>query len=273
MLIASSNHRQSSVNNSLFITILLLVAMGSNMHTRYKFLIIAATASMIELRAPIMLTMHLASIPIKGGDSYRSNSRSVYSNCFDIVETGFDFSTYRSRDPVIIMCNYPHNIHEYGLLNLLGDVKRSICIVVSRHVYTKRFLIPGVQLIIVDTKNTGGYDDVKTQTMEMIQKGYDIHVYPEKWKRRTDSYATSDIRSGFFNISKDLGVPILPCVISHIDLSMNVLIRGTPLYVHTDAPRVVDCVDTEIANVKTLFSTQLALFKTRLDPRWARIGS
>ena len=273
LLMASSNHRQSSVNNSLFITILLLIGMGSNIHIRYKFLILAATFSMIELRAPILLTLNLLSIPVIGVDKYRLNSITMYRKCFDIVETGFKFSTYDQSNPVIIMCNYPHNIHEYGLLNLLGDVKRPICVVVSKQVCNLRALLPGVKLITVDIRSKHGYADAKEQAIKMINDGYDIHVYPEKWKTRTDSYATSSIRSGFFHISKELGVPIMPCVISHIDLSMNCVIRGTPIYIHTEKPRVVECVDTETQRVHDTFATQLALFRRRLDPRWSRIGS
>lgn len=120
------------------------------------------------------------------------------------------------KTPSIIVANYPTDFTEYLLSGSL-DCKTVLLIFKGG----AKFVIPSMgkeRVISVDLDKKNNFGLLKEEIKKKVKEGYNIFAYPERdYHLRKNPYRLQNFRTGIFFIAKDLNLPIVPIVYSHID--------------------------------------------------------
>ena len=120
------------------------------------------------------------------------------------------------KTPAIIIANYPTDFLEYLLAGSL-DCKTVLLIFKGG----AKYVIPSMgkeRVISVDLDKKNNFSLLKNEIKNKVKEGYSIFAYPERdYHLRNDSYRLQNFRTGIFFIAKELNLPIVPIVYSHID--------------------------------------------------------
>jgi 1-acyl-sn-glycerol-3-phosphate acyltransferase len=144
--------------------------------------------------------------------TYRMTSLAIYKNYLNLRMN----NDYIPKKPTIYVANYPANYIEYLTHGLFCD---KLCIVVhAPAIRFLKFIYGNNHTIPVNLVDTGSFDKVQNQVKKKIEDGYSIFSYPERdFRKRKHIYELCELRSGMFNIAKNLDITITPVCIDHID--------------------------------------------------------
>lgn len=119
------------------------------------------------------------------------------------------------KNPCILMSNYSAKTNILGYMAHM-IIPHKFCLVLSNsnknivdRIYEKD------KLIYVDNKK-GNYQKIKEEIKDKVEKGYYIFCYIEDIAPEKRPYKIKKLRSGIFNIAKELNIPIVPMVTDSI---------------------------------------------------------
>lgn len=121
----------------------------------------------------------------------------------------------------IFLANYPAQRLEYMLQ---GIFPRDLCLIASAR--ASRFvsmIYPEEQLILLP-EGGNNFEMARAAVRDKI-KQYDIFVYVNDNHTRMSEYHVGKLRKGMFHIAHELGIPITPVAISHIEPVLGALIN------------------------------------------------
>ena len=217
-------------------------------------LLLAVLMSVPITRAPLSMVSLLLCDQIKGLDFSAKYAGSIYRSVLDIKIVGTV-----PKKPTIMLLNYPAGFFEYQLIHLLSDKIALVCNTKMSKYYAP--VVKGVPKILADVTTSGNFDRLKDEIKTMVDKGYNVVVYPEKnWKKRETIYHTVDkMKSGVFEIAKQTGITITPIVMDHFNAKAGVLL-GTDFNIVIEKTRYVTDVSLEMKNMKKIFERNLERF-------------
>ena len=153
------------------------------------------------------------------------NTRKEYSKLREIVEYSFgnvlklkkDFSKLPTI-PTIFVCNYCHDRIE-NLACIL--IPKDIAIMMRDGLKKTAKLDKLVQWPIF-TKEKNNYEYTKEEILKHVKEGRSVLSYITKYPRLRPNYI-QNIRSGLFNISKELNIPITLLAIDYVDIKYGII--------------------------------------------------
>ena len=153
------------------------------------------------------------------------NTRKDDSKLREIVEYSFgnvlklkkDFSKLPTI-PTIFVCNYCHDRIE-NLACIL--IPKDIAIMMRDGLKKTAKLDKLVQWPIF-TKEKNNYEYTKEEILKHVKEGRSVLSYITKYPRLRPNYIQS-IRSGLFNISKELNIPITLLAIDYVDIKYGII--------------------------------------------------
>ena len=117
--------------------------------------------------------------------------------------------------PCIIVSNYCTKKFKTHLLSYMSHctISDKLCIVVNDSMPNILSRIYNYDRIIyLSLGKSKNYDYLKISIKRILDKGYNVFVYIEDNDKTKVPYTIKSIKSGVFNIAKDLDVPIVPIV-------------------------------------------------------------
>lgn len=160
-------------------------------------------------------------------------SSSYISKIFRYVNIDANFNRLPKRNTILLV-NYPAQRIEYMLQTIFP---RRLCLVSS--VRAKGFvslIYPEEQLILLSDGN-GKFEKTKEMIKNKIND-YTIFVYANDNNTRVGEYHVGKLRKGMFYIAKELGIPITPVAISHIEPVCGAILNQT-IYIRVGATKQV----------------------------------
>ena len=153
------------------------------------------------------------------------NTRKDDSKLREIVEYSFgnvlklkkDFSKLPTI-PTIFVCNYCHDRIE-NLACIL--IPKDIAIMMRDGLKKTAKLDKLVQWPIF-TKEKNNYEYTKEEILKHVKEGRSVLSYITKYPRLRPNYI-QNIRSGLFNISKELNIPITLLAIDYVDIKYGII--------------------------------------------------
>lgn len=162
------------------------------------------------------------------------------------------------NSPCIYICNYPGDVLEYSLVGLLPEKTAFVMIEsLANLVYP---IFGKDRLIVANSKKKGNFDDLHKEITDRISRGYSIFAYPEKsYYQRPNPFAMTPFRSGLFTIAKNLNVPVIPIVCSHLNFFCG--IEEKKCYIRVFDPVRITDVERDKQEIYTKMSRQLSVYK------------
>jgi len=149
-----------------------------------------------------------------------SKLRSIVEYSFDkVLILKKDFSKLPDK-PTIFVCNYCNDRVE-NLACIL--IPKDIAIMMRDGLKKTAKLDKLVQWPIF-TKEKNNYEHTKSEIVKHIKEGRSILSYITKYPRLRPNYIQS-IRSGLFNISKELNIPITLVAIDYADINNGIMYK------------------------------------------------
>jgi 1-acyl-sn-glycerol-3-phosphate acyltransferase len=152
---------------------------------------------------------------------YRFSARFLYRTCMNLEENFCDIPT----TPCILVSNYSAKNNILGYLanatipvkismifsNAFTNTLSRVYVNILNRLYEKDALI-----CISKQKGHGNYQKLKDDIADRLAKNYYIFCYVEDLPSERRPYKIKKLRSGIFNIAKELSVPIVPIVTDSI---------------------------------------------------------
>lgn len=164
------------------------------------------------------------------------------------------------KENSLFLVNYPDQRLEYMLQ---GFFPRDLCLVASDRIKNFVSLIyPKEQLILLPDGGKN-FDKTKNIIKEKIQH-YNIFVYINDNKTRISEYHCGKMRKGMFYIAKELGIPITPIAISHIEPICGSIIKNQTIYIRVGSTTIVTNPIQSMIDTRSFLQQNLSRFRELL---------
>ena len=248
-----------AVSGLVILTIILLLLFKINI----KLKVALITCLLILYRNNLYLTIRFFSILIKEGyinkvqnrlnnDKFRDIVYNMFSTC---VNLKLDFSRLPSK-PSIIVCNYCWD----RLENITCILIPKDIVILMRDTLIKISKLDKLIKWAIYTKEKGSYEDTKRDILEHTKEGRFIFSYISKHPKLGVTHIQG-VRSGMFNLAKELNIPITLMVIDYIDTDSFGRIRNQNFNILVGDTFKVDNVNESVYRAKKFFKTNLIKFQ------------
>lgn len=186
-------------------------------------------------------------------DKFRDIVHNIFGKC---VNLKLDFSKLPTK-PSIIVCNYCWD----RLENLACILIPRDIVILMRDTLIKITKLDKLIKWAIYTKEKGSYEETKRQIVEHTNQGRFIFSYISKHPKMGPT-RIQGVRSGMFNLAKELNIPITLMTIDYIDTDNFGIIHNQNFNVVIGDTFNVENVSESVYKARKFFKTMLTKFQT-----------
>jgi hypothetical protein len=179
----------------------------------------------------------------------------------NIVEYSFDKVLILKKDfsklpdkPTIFVCNYCNDrIENLACILIPKDIA-----IMMRDGLKKTAKLDKLVKWPIFTKEKNNYEHTKNEIIKHTKEGRSVLSYITKYQRLRPNYIQS-VRSGLFNISKELNIPITLVAIDYVDIINGIMYKQNFNIVIGDT-FIVENINDSIYKAKNFYKDKLSYF-------------